>query len=94
MIERHVLFHVLPDKTREFESFFKTEYKPAMASMRGFVRVELLRRQETDKYMMVICFDNAEAAAGWRNSELHKSLSPSLKALYTESELTVYDVIA
>ncbi len=95
MIERHVLFHVLPDKTEEFENFFRTQYKTAMASMPGFVRVGLLRKQETpNQYMMVICFESAETAAGWRNSDLHKNLSPSLKALYTESELTVFDVIA
>jgi heme-degrading monooxygenase HmoA len=94
MIERHVLFHVLPDKTKEFETFFQSQYKPAMSSMPGFVKVELLRRQGTiDQYMMVIGFESAEAAADWRNSDLHKALSPSLKALYSESELDVFDVI-
>jgi|DewCreStandDraft_4_1066084.scaffolds.fasta_scaffold00003_533 antibiotic biosynthesis monooxygenase (ABM) superfamily enzyme len=95
MIERHVLFHVRPDKTADFETFFKTQYRPAMSTMPGFVSAELLcRQQSTNWYMMVIRFTNEETAAAWRNSDLHKSLSPSLKSLYYESELEVYDVVA
>ena len=36
MIERHVTFHVLPEKTAEFVRLFREEYRPAMATMPGF----------------------------------------------------------
>jgi hypothetical protein len=41
-----------------------------------------------------VVFDNREAAAEWRGSSAHQSLLPILKALYSDSKLQVYDVIA
>jgi antibiotic biosynthesis monooxygenase (ABM) superfamily enzyme len=95
MIERHVTFNVYPDKGREFERLFVEEYRPAMAGMPGFVRVDLLCQIEQEsEYQMIIRFESADTAAGWRNSAAHKALQPKIKALYSESKLQVYDVIA
>ena len=95
MIERHVTFNVYPDKGKEFEEFFVTKYRPAMSAMRGFQKVELLREaDQASQYEMVIRFDSVETAAEWRDSAAHKSLQPVIKALYSESKLQVYDVIA
>lgn len=95
MIERHVTFDVLPDKTGEFEQVFTDEYRPAMRRMPGFIKVELLREQENPaKYHMVIRFASLEEAAAWRNSSAHQALSPKLKALYSSSQLQVYEVMA
>jgi heme-degrading monooxygenase HmoA len=95
MIERHVTFHVYPDKGKEFEELFVEKYRPAMATMAGFVGVELLRQvDQVTPYQMVIRFQSAEHAAGWRASAAHQSLQPKLKALYTDSQVQVYDVIA
>jgi len=95
MIERHVTFDVLPDKAGEFERLFLDEYRPAMARMPGFIKVELLREQENlAKYQMVIRFTSLEEAAAWRNSSAHQAISPKLKALYSASQLQVYEVLA
>jgi heme-degrading monooxygenase HmoA len=95
MIERHVTFDVLSDRTADFEQFFTREYRPAMSSMAGFIKVELLREQGSSTvYQMVIRFDSIEAAAAWRASSQHQVLSPKLKALYSSSQLRVFEVIA
>ena len=95
MIERHVTFNVLPGKEQAFEHLFIEEYKPAMSSMPGFVRVELLRDQEDPtQYQMAIRFESLETAANWRNSKQHQALQPKIKALYNGSSLKVYDVVA
>ena len=95
MIERHVTFNVLLDKTADFEKIFVEEYRPAMATMPGFVKVDLLRLpDQPTQYQMVIRFESAEAAAGWRSSAAHQALQPRIKALYSDSQLQVYDVIA
>ena len=95
MIERHVTFNVLPDKNQKFEKLFVDEYRPAMASMPGYVNVDLLRKQDDRQmYQMVIRFQTTEQAAAWRESGAHKALSPRLKMLYSESNLSVYDVVA
>ena len=95
MIERHVTFNVLSDKCQEFETFFVEKYRPGMATMRGFLKVELLREaQQPTQYQMVIRFESAEASAEWRGSAIHQSLQPVLKSLYSESKLQVYDVVA
>jgi len=95
MIERHVTFQVYPEKTADFIGFFIKTYRPAMASMPGFIKAELLCEQEDPtRYQMVIRFETAEAASHWRNSELHRSLQPGLKTLYKESQLLVYTVVA
>ncbi len=95
MIERHVTFDVLPGKLNEFEKLFVEEYRPAMASMTGYINAELLREQgKTTTYQMVIRFESAETAAAWRSSAAHESLSPKLKALHSGSQLQVYEVIA
>jgi heme-degrading monooxygenase HmoA len=94
LIERHVTFSVFPDKKREFEEFFAEEYRPAMAGMPGFMKVDLLCQvDQTSEYQMVIRFESAEAAADWRSSAAHRALQPKIKALYSESKLQVYDVI-
>jgi len=94
MIERHVTFEVFSDKTQAFEKLFGEEYRPAMVSMSGFIKVDLLREQgKPNIYQMVIRFESAEYAAGWRASPEHQSLSPKLKSLYSESQLQVYEVI-
>lgn len=95
MIERHVTFDVIDDKIQDFENLFSEEYRPAMASMPGFVKVDLLRLQDSSTtYQMVIRFETAEAASAWRLSPEHQELSPRLKALYSASQLQVYEVIA
>lgn len=95
MIERHVTFNVLPGKEQAFERLFVEEYKPAMSSMPGFVKVELLRQQEDPtQYQMVIRFESLETAANWRNSDPHQALKPKIKALYNGSSVKVYDVVA
>jgi heme-degrading monooxygenase HmoA len=95
MIERHVTFEVLPEHEIDFERLFVDEYRPAMSSMPGFEKVELLRDTEhPSQYQMVIRFDTPENAATWRASEAHKAIQPRIKALYSGSNLSVYDVVA
>jgi heme-degrading monooxygenase HmoA len=95
MIERHVTFDVLPGKEHEFEKLFVEAYRPAMSTMPGFVKVELLRQQaDPTKYLMTIRFESLETAAAWRTSEAHEALKPKIKALYGGSSLLVCDVVA
>jgi heme-degrading monooxygenase HmoA len=95
MIERHVTFDVLPDKAHDFEKLFVEQYRPAMADMPGYIKVELLREQENPgKYQMVIRFESLEAAAAWRRSNAHQALQPKIKALYSNNQQQIYDVIA
>jgi antibiotic biosynthesis monooxygenase (ABM) superfamily enzyme len=95
MIERHVTFNVHSNKTSEFEKLFVEEYRPAMSSMLGFVKGELLCEQgKPTSYQMVIRFETVEASAAWRNSVAHQSLQPKIKSLYKDSKLQVYDVVA
>jgi antibiotic biosynthesis monooxygenase (ABM) superfamily enzyme len=95
MIERHVTFEVLPEKATDFEALFVQAYRPAMASMPGYVNVELLRAQAAQtEYQMVIRFESTETAAAWRASDAHQAISPRIKALYSASHVAVYDVVA
>jgi len=95
MIERHVTFNVIPGKEKDFETLFKEEYSVAMSGQTGFVSVTLLKEHEKETiYQMVIRFQSLETAAAWRDSADHKALSPKIKALYSESTVQVYEVIA
>lgn len=95
MIERHVTFHVIPGKEKDFEALFKEEYSTAMSKQPGFVSVVLLKEHEKEAvYQMVIRFQSLETAAAWRDSSDHKALSPKIKALYTENAVQIYKVIA
>ena len=95
MIERHVTFNVIPGKEKEFETLFKDAYGIAMSKQPGFVSVTLLREHEKEAvYQMVIRFQSLETAAAWRDSADHKTLSPNMKALYKESTVQVYEVVA
>ncbi|MFB3884384.1 MAG: antibiotic biosynthesis monooxygenase [Thermodesulfobacteriota bacterium] len=94
MIERHVTYNVIPGKEKEFEALFKEVYSVAMSRQPGFVSVSLLKEQgKGSVYQMVIRFQSLETAAAWRDSPDHKTLSPKIKALYTESTVQVYEVI-
>lgn len=95
MIERHVTFNVIPGKEKDFEKLFIEEYSVAMSKQPGFVSVALLKEHEQEStYQMTIRFQSLETAAAWRESEDHKALSQKIKALYTESNVKVYEVIA
>lgn len=95
MIERHVTFHIIPGKEEDFEALFKEEYSIAMSKQPGFVSVFLLKEHEKEAiYQMVIRFQSLETAAAWRDSADHKALSPKIKALYRESSVQVYEVVA
>jgi heme-degrading monooxygenase HmoA len=94
VIERHVTFHVKEGHEQAFAVFFRDHYRPAMAKMPGFVRASLLRSQdEPAEQLMVLGFAHAEAAAKWRQSDLHEELKPRLKSMYEKSELCVFHVI-
>ena len=94
MIERHVTFNVHPDKTSDFEQFFADQYGPTMARSPGFVKIELLREAESlTRYQMVLRFEDADGAVGWRMSEVHQALQPALTALYDDNEIQGYEVI-
>lgn len=95
MIERHVTFNVIPGKENDFEALFKDAYSVAMSEQPGFVSVALLKEHEKEAiYQMVIRFQSLETAAAWRDSAEHKTFSPRIKALYRESAVQVYEVIA
>ena len=95
MIERHVTFNVIPRKEKDFEVLFKEEYSIAMSKQIGYVSVTLLKEHEKEAvYQMGIRFQSLETAAAWRDSAEHKALSPKIKALYKESTVQVYEVIA
>ena len=95
MIERHVTFNVIPGKEKEFETLFKDAYCIAMSKQPGFVSVSFLKEHEKEAvYQMVIRFQSLETAAAWRDSADHKGLSPKIKALYKESSVQVYEVVA
>jgi antibiotic biosynthesis monooxygenase (ABM) superfamily enzyme len=95
MIERHVTFHIIPGKEKDFETLFKGAYCMAMSKQPGFISVTLLKEHEKEAaYQMVIQFQSLETAAAWRDSADHKALSPKIKALYKESTVQVYEVVA
>jgi antibiotic biosynthesis monooxygenase (ABM) superfamily enzyme len=95
MIERHITFNVLPDRTAEFERFFADEYRPAMAQSPGFVRSELLREADAPtRYQLMLRFQDAGSAAGWRTSPVHQALQPALTALFSTNEIVGYEVVA
>jgi len=95
MIERHVTFHVIPGKEKEFEALFVEAYCKAMSTQPGFASVTLLKEHEKEAiYQMAIRFQSLETAAAWRDSADHRVLSPRLKSLYTESSVQVYEVIS
>lgn len=95
MIARLVTFHLHPGKAQEFEEFFRSQYGPAMARQPGFAGAELLAPQETpDTLVLLLRFKDAEAAQAWRESAEHRGLSPTLKAMYRESDVRVHQVLA
>jgi quinol monooxygenase YgiN len=94
MIERHITFSVIPEKTGEFEQFFADEYRPAKSKSAGFVKVDLLCEAEhPERYHMIQRFTDADAATGWRISEAHVALQPKLKTLHTGMEIIAYRVV-
>ena len=94
MIERHITFAVLPDRTGDFERFFADDYRPAMAGTPGFLSAELLREADSQtRYQMVLRFADAEGSAAWRNSEIHGALQPALEGLHAGMTIQGYEVI-
>ena len=94
MIERHITFNVRPGMNTDFERFFADRYRPAMSASPGFVRLELLREADDQtRYQMMLRFQDAETATGWRTSPVHVALQPALAALFSTNEIQGYEVI-
>ena len=95
MIERHITFNVHPEATGAFERFFAVTYRPAMSRSPGFVRADLLRETErATRYQMVLRFEDQDSAARWRTSDVHQALQPEWTALFADSEIQAYEVVA
>ena len=79
MIERHITFDVLPDRTAAFERFFAEEYRPPVTLIPGFVRCDLLREIEhPERYQMVFQWEHGDAAvAGAPGTRTWRSSRPS-----------------
>jgi heme-degrading monooxygenase HmoA len=93
MIERHVALTLLEGKEVGFEEFLDQEYLPAMSKQRGFQGASLIQELEPPgKFTLVIRFDDLEAAANWRASQIHRNLSPDFKSFYSSSEVKVFNV--
>jgi len=94
MIERHITFDVHPDRTGAFEQFIADEYRPAMARSPGFVKLDLLREADSPtRYQIAFRFEDADSAAGWRTSEVHRALQPALTTLHAGMAIQAYEVI-
>jgi heme-degrading monooxygenase HmoA len=95
MIERHVSFAVLADKTADFERFFAEQYRPPVLAMRGLIECVLLREAErADRYQMVFRWETAEDAVAWRTSPVHQALQPALNDLHAGMEIVAYTKVA
>jgi heme-degrading monooxygenase HmoA len=91
MIERHISFAVLPERTAEFERFVAEQYRPPVLEMPGLLECSLLREAEhADRYQMVFRWATAEDAVAWRASEVHQALQPALNALHSGMEIVAY----
>jgi len=95
MIERHISFAVLPDRTAEFERFFTEQYRPPVLEMPGLIECSLLREAEhADRYQMVFRWETADNAVAWRVSEVHQGLQPGLNALHAGMEIVAFTKVA
>jgi heme-degrading monooxygenase HmoA len=95
MIERHITFNVLADKTAEFERFIVAEYRPPAMKMPGIVECSLLREADNaERYQLVFRWEKAEDAVGWRVSEVHQGLQPALNALHSGMDIVAYTKVA
>jgi heme-degrading monooxygenase HmoA len=95
MIERHISFAVLPDKTADFERFFVEQYRPPVLEMPGLIECSLLREAEhVDRYQMVFRWETAENAVAWRVSEVHQGLQPALNGLHSGMDIVAFSKIA
>jgi len=89
MVVRQVSFDVAPESRGDFETFWKTEYLPAMARQSGFVAARLLKScAVANIYQMELEFESEEASASWRANSDHESLKPKFKRFVPNSALT------
>jgi quinol monooxygenase YgiN len=94
MIERHITFEVLPDRTTDFERFIAERYRPATSETPGYLRLDLLREADhPTRYQMVFRWADAAAAVAWRTSAAHQALQPALSALVSSTGIQAYEVL-
>lgn len=92
MIERHIKFAVEPEGVPGFQQFFEDKYLPPMAETDGFVSARLLRPSDGEgEVLMLLQFEDADASARWRESEIHQSLQPELQTLHSGMEIKGYE---
>jgi len=95
MIERHVSYAVLPDRTADFEQFFRERYRPPVLDLPGLIECGLLREAERpERYQIVFRWETADQAAAWRTSPIHQGLQPELNELHEGMEIIAYTRIA
>lgn len=91
MIERHIKFAVTSEGVDGFKQFVENKYFPAASETEGYVSGRLLRPSDGGEILMVLQFEDADASARWRESEVHESLQPELKSLHSGMEIQGYE---
>ena len=95
MIERHITFDVLPDKTDAFEAFITDQYRPPVMEMPGIIECTLLREADSaTRYQLVFRWEAPDDAVAWRVSEVHQGLQPGLNALHAGMVIVAYTKVA
>jgi len=95
MIERHVTFDVLPERTADFERFFSEQYRPAVQQVPGLIECLLLHEADNPlRYQMVFRWQTADDATAWRTSAIHQSLQPALGAMNSGMTIVAYSLVA
>jgi heme-degrading monooxygenase HmoA len=95
MIERHIDVEIPSHNRAAFERFFVERYRPAAASLPGYVACVLLRESERpERYQMVFRWETADEAKAWRTSAVHERLQPELTALHAGMTITAYEMVS
>ena len=92
-VELHVYLTAIHGKEDELERFFREDFYPAIRHQPGFISSELLRKPNSNEYVLRHTFRSEELRMKWSSSPERQKVWPALIALTTKATWAGFGVI-
>jgi len=92
-VEMHIYLSIIPGKQQELERLYREEFYPAVRHQPGFISSELLRKPNSNDFILRHTFRSEELRMKWTSSPERQRVWPALLALTKKATWEGYGVV-
>lgn len=92
-IELHIYLAAKPGQEKELERIYKEEFYPAVRRQPGFISSELMRKPNSNDYILRHTFKTEELRLKWVATPEHKKTWPKIEATSSKTSWQGFGVL-